>query len=131
MGLGKRTVFEECCEGLVSPSLPCTRQHCLVKSAPGVSLGECGSRCPGPLCVSQRSGHASENQGLVLHRRQAVASFVAAQSSCRVFCTLRGGYCLTLKWKGLGFWMAFDGLFIQVLVLLYAGEARSSVAHQE
>lgn len=55
-------------------------------------------------------------------------SFIAAQSSCRVLCTLRGGSCLSLKWKGLGFWVAFDGLLIQVLVLLYAGETRRSVA---
>lgn len=54
-----------------------------------------------------------------LFTRQAVTSFTTAQT-----------LFLTLKWKGLGFWMAFDVLFGQVLVLLYERETRRSVTYK-
>lgn len=48
-----------------------------------------------------------------------MTSFLAAQS-----------LYLTLKWKGIGFWMAFDVLFGQVLVLLYESETRRIVTYK-
>lgn len=66
--LGKRIIFEDCCEVFVSSSLTCTRQHCLVQTTPKASLGECCSpSSPRPLGNSQRNGHVDVNPWLALH----------------------------------------------------------------
>lgn len=124
MDLVKESYLKNVVKG--SCHCPSPGQHRLVKFTPRASLQSVAALLQG-LCISWRNRNASENQELVLQGRRAVASFIAVQSSCRVVCTFREGSCLALKWKDLGFWIAFSGLLIQILVLLYAGERQGEV----
>lgn len=94
----------------MSPSLSCTRQHCLVKSAPRASLGERGSRSPEPLRFSKKwacqwkSGVGSSQEtgsGFFYSCTELVQRFVYFEGKMVSYSGVERSWLLD------GFWWAF------------------------
>lgn len=108
-GLGKRIMFEECSGGLVSPSLPFHRQHCLIRSTPRSLLGDHGSLFP--LHFSKK-GACQWKSGVGFSKETSSGFIYSCKKLVQSFVYFKGRVVsyLEVESSGLG------GLSVQVLV---------------